>query len=122
MLDPHGFVATCNSTHFFIVRRGELWTSTGNYCLDGITRRKVLTMAAEEGMVVRERNFTLTDVYNAEEAFVTGTFAGLTPVREVDGRTIGEGVRGPVVQSLQQVYQQRVLAYIDGPGKAHERG
>ena len=121
MLDPHGFVATCNSTHFFIVRRGELWTSTGNYCLDGITRRKVLTIAAEEGMTVRERNFTLTDVYNAEEAFVTGTFAGLSPVREVDGRTIGDGRRGPVVTGLQAAYRQRVAAYIDGPGRAHAR-
>jgi branched-chain amino acid aminotransferase len=122
MLDPHGFVATCNSTHFFIVRRGELWTSTGNYCLDGITRRKVLTIAAEEGMTVRERNFTLTDVYNAEEAFVTGTFAGLAPVREVDGRTIGDGRRGPVVAGLQAAYRLRVAAYVDGPGRAHARG
>jgi branched-chain amino acid aminotransferase len=122
MLDPHGFVATCNSTHFFIVRRGELWTSTGDYCLDGITRRKVLTMAAEEGMTVRERNFTLTDVYNAQEAFVTGTFAGLAPVREVDGRQIGSGTRGPVVEELQRVYRDRVAAYIAGPGKQHPRG
>lgn len=121
MLDPHGFVATCNSTHFFIVRREELWTSTGNYCLDGITRRKVLAIAEEEGMTVRERNFTLTDVYNAEEAFVTGTFAGLSPVREVDGRTIGDGRRGPVVAALQAAYRQRVGAYIDGPGRAHAR-
>jgi branched-chain amino acid aminotransferase len=122
MLDPHGFVATCNSTHFFIVRRGELWTSTGNYCLDGITRRKVLNMAAEEGMTVRERNFTLTDVYNAEESFVTGTFAGLVPVREVDGRQIGSGERGPIVAQLQASYRERVAAYIAGPGQHHERG
>ena len=121
MLDPHGFVATCNSTHFFIVRRGELWTSTGNYCLDGITRRKVLTLAAEEGMTVCERNFTLTDVYNAEEAFVTGTFAGLVPVREVDGRTIGDGICGPVVRELQEAYRRRVADYIAGPGQAHPR-
>ncbi len=122
MLDPHGFVATCNSTHFFIVRRGELWTSTGDYCLDGITRRKVLTMAAEEGMTVRERNFTLTDVYNAEEAFVTGTFAGLVPVREVDGRRIGDGARGPTVRGLQDAYRGRVADYIAGPGQTHPRG
>lgn len=121
MLDPHGFVATCNSTHFFILRRGELWTSTGNYCLDGITRRKVLTMAAEEGMVVRERNFTLSDVYNAEEAFVTGTFAGLAPVREVDGRRIGSGDRGPMVERLQGFYRQRVAAYVSGVGSTHPR-
>jgi len=119
MLDPHGFVATCNSTHFFIVRRGELWTSTGNYCLDGITRRKVLQIAREEGMTVQERNFTLTDVYNAEESFVTGTFAGLMPVRAVDGRTIGDGGRGPVVERLQLAYRARVAQYISGPGRAH---
>lgn len=121
MLDPHGFVATCNSTHFFIVRRKELWTSTGNYCLDGITRRKVLELAEEEGMRVREKNFTLTDAYNAEEAFVTGTFAGLIPVREVDGRQIGSGSRGPVVEQLQGWYRERVRAYIDGPGQLHTR-
>ncbi|EAQ96055.1 aminotransferase class IV [Congregibacter litoralis] len=121
MLDPHGFVATCNSTHFFIVRRGELWTSTGDYCLDGITRRKVLNIAAAEGMTVRERNFTLTDVYNAEESFVTGTFAGLVPVREVDGRTIGTGERGPVVSRLQSAYRRYVADYIEGPGRLHRR-
>ena len=121
MLDPHGFVATCNSTHFFIVRRGELWTSTGNYCLDGITRRKVLGMARRRGMPVSERNFTLTDVYNAEEAFVTGTFAGLVPVREVDGRQIGSGARGPLVEELQALYRETVADYIAGPGRQHAR-
>ncbi|GAB3316035.1 aminotransferase class IV [Haliea atlantica] len=123
MLDPHGFVATCNSTHFFIVRRGELWTSTGDYCLDGITREKVLMMGRELGMTVRETNFTLTDVYNAEEAFVTGTFAGLVPVTEVDGRVIGEpGGEKPVVRRLQAHYREVVARYIDGPGREHPRG
>jgi branched-chain amino acid aminotransferase len=121
MLDPHGFVATCNSTHFFIIRRGELWTSTGNYCLDGITRRKVLSIARERGMTVCERNFTLSDVYNAEEAFVTGTFAGLVPVRSVDGRQIGSGARGPGVTALQQAYRECVAAYIEGTGSKHPR-
>ena len=86
MLDPHGFVATCNSTHFFIVRKGEVWTSTGDYCLGGITRANVIRLCREAGIPVFEKNFSLTDVYGAEEAFVTGTFAGLVPVREVDGR------------------------------------
>lgn len=113
MLDPHGFVATCNSTHFFIVRRGELWTSSGDYCLDGITREKVLQMGRNLGMTVREKNFTLTDVYNAEEAFVTGTFAGLVPVTEVDGRTLGEGPDRPVIACLQAEYRRVVQAYID---------
>lgn len=89
MLDPAGFVATCNSTHFFIVRDGEVWTSTGDYCLGGITRANVLRLCRENGIAARERRFSLTDVYGADEAFVTGTFAGLVPVREVDGRSIG---------------------------------
>tara|TARA_R110002020_G_scaffold27170_58_gene87664 strand:- start:85 stop:1020 length:936 start_codon:yes stop_codon:yes gene_type:complete len=105
MLDPHGFVATCNSTHFFIVRRGEVWTSTGDYCLHGVTRANVLRACAEEGITAREKNFTLTDVYSAEEAFCTGTFAGLVAVREVDGRVIGDGKPGPMVAKLQALYR-----------------
>jgi branched-chain amino acid aminotransferase len=107
MLDPHGFVATCNSTHFFIVRRGELWTSTGDYCLGGITRSVVLEVAREAGIVAQERNFSLTDVYGADEAFVTGTFAGLVPVRQVDGREIGTGERS-LTHRLQELYRQAV--------------
>jgi branched-chain amino acid aminotransferase len=95
MLDPQGFVATCNSTHFFIVRRGELWTSTGDYCLGGITRGNIIRVAEAAGMTVRQKNFSLTDVYGADEAFVTGTFAGLTSVREVDGRRMGHPLTGP---------------------------
>ena len=88
MLDPHGFVATCNSTHFFIVRKGEVWTSSGKYCLGGITRALVLEIAREAGIPAFEKDFSLTDVYGADEAFVTGTFAGIVPVREVDGRQL----------------------------------
>ncbi len=106
MLDPHGFVATCNSTHFFIVRRGEVWTSSGDYCLGGITRGNVIKLCAENDIPLREKNFSLTDVYGADEAFVTGTFAGLAPVREIDGRVIGDGERGPMVERLQQLYLQ----------------
>ena len=106
MLDPHGFVATCNSTHFFIVRNGEVWTSTGDYCLDGITRGLVLEVAREAGIPAIERNFSLTDVYGADEAFTTGTFAGIVPVREIDGRQLD--CRGPVVERLQQLYADRV--------------
>jgi len=104
MLDPHGFVATCNSTHFFIVKHGEVWTSDGRFCLGGITRGNVLRVAREAGITARETTFSLTDVYSAQEAFVTGTFAGVVPVRSVDGRTIGSGARGPVVERLQQLY------------------
>jgi len=104
MLDPHGFVATCNSTHFFIVRGEEVWTSTGKYCLKGITRGNVLDLAAGEGFGTFQKDFSLTEVYGADEAFVTGTFAGLMPVGTVDGRIIGTGQRGPVTERLQGLY------------------
>jgi branched-chain amino acid aminotransferase len=103
MLDPHGFVATCNSTHFFIVRKGEVWTSTGEYCLGGITRGNVIAMCREAGIPVFEKPFSLTDVYGADETFVTGTFAGVVPVHTVDGRRIRDD-RGPMVERLQSLY------------------
>ncbi len=103
MLDPHGFVATCNSTHFFIVRDGEVWTSSGDFCLDGITRRNVINVCKQNGIPVYEKNFTLADVYAADEAFITGTFAGLTPVLEVDGRKVGEG-SNIVTKHLEKLY------------------
>jgi len=104
MLDPHGFVATCNSIHFFIVKKGAVWTSSGDYCLGGITRGVVIQLCEENNIPVYQKNFSLSDVYSAEEAFVTGTFAGLAPVSEVDGRMIGDGQRGPQVKSLQTLY------------------
>jgi branched-chain amino acid aminotransferase len=106
MLDPAGFVATCNSTHFFIVRKGEVWTSSGKYCLGGITRQLVLEIAREAGIPALEKDFSLTDVYGADEAFVTGTFAGIVPVREVDGRQLT--CRGPMIEQLQRLYAERV--------------
>jgi branched-chain amino acid aminotransferase len=109
MLDPHGFVATCNSTHFFIVRKGEVWTSSGDYCLSGITRANVLAICREAGIPAREKNFSLTDVYGAAEAFVTGTFAGVVPVRWVDGRVLTDG-RGPMTKQLQELYKARIEA------------
>jgi branched-chain amino acid aminotransferase len=108
MLDPQGFVATCNSTHFFVVRRGEVWTSSGAYCLGGITRGNVLRVCREAGIPSQERLFSLTEVYAADEAFVTGTFAGVVPVHTVDGRTIGAGSRGPMVARLQELYADLV--------------
>jgi branched-chain amino acid aminotransferase len=107
MLDPHGFVATCNSTHFFIIRNGELWTSSGKYCLGGITRGLTLEIAREAGIPAIEKDFSLTDVYGADEAFVTGTFAGIVPVREIDGRKLTDG-RGPMVERLQKLYAERM--------------
>ena len=106
MLDPHGFVATCNSTHFFIVRKGEVWTSSGKYCLGGITRGLALEVARDAGIPAIEKDFSLTDVYGADEAFTTGTFAGIVPVREVDGRHLT--CRGPMVERLQKLYADRV--------------
>ncbi|GAA5005910.1 aminotransferase class IV [Pseudoluteimonas lycopersici] len=107
MLDPHGFVATCNSTHFFIVRKGEVWTSSGDYCLGGITRANVLRICRENGIPCFEKNFSLTQVYSADEAFTTGTFAGLAPVRSVDGRKIGDGsLPGPMTARLQTLYRE----------------
>ncbi len=105
MLDPHGFVTTCNSTHFFIVRKGEVWTSSGRYCLGGITRGVALEVARDAGIPAIEKDFSLTDVYGADEAFVTGTFAGIVPVREIDGRKLE--CRGPMVERLQKLYAER---------------
>jgi branched-chain amino acid aminotransferase len=114
MLDPQGFVATCNSTHFFcVVERGEgpeVWTSDGRFCLGGITRSNVLRICRDAGITARETTFSLTDVYSASEAFVTGTFAGVVPVSSVDGRTIGTGRRGPMVERLQGLYADLVAA------------
>jgi branched-chain amino acid aminotransferase len=109
MLDPRGFVATCNSTHFFIVRKGEVWTSSGDYCLGGITRANVIRLCRDHDIPVFEKNFSLTDVYGAEEAFTTGTFAGVVPVREIDGRLISDG-RGPMVARLQGLYRALIEA------------
>jgi branched-chain amino acid aminotransferase len=107
MLDPHGFVATCNSTHFFIVRKGEVWTSSGDYCLGGITRANVLRICREAGIPCFEKNFSLAQAYSADEAFTTGTFAGLAPVRSIDGRAIGDGtLPGPVTARLQALYRE----------------
>jgi branched-chain amino acid aminotransferase len=110
MLDPHGFVATCNSTHFFIVAGDEVLTSDGRYCLAGITRANVLELCRANDIPARATTFSLTDVYSAREAFVTGTFAGVVPVRAVDGRTIGDGRRGPLVERLQALYRELVDA------------
>ena len=104
MLDPQGFVATCNSTHFFIVRKGQVWTSSGRYCLAGITRANVLDLCRANNIEAFEKDFSLIDVYGANEAFVTGTFAGLIPVSEIDGRAIS-AEKGPLTARLQNLYK-----------------
>jgi branched-chain amino acid aminotransferase len=108
MLDVNGFVSTCNATNFFIVRNGEVWTSTGQYCMNGITRGKIIEVCREEGIPCHEKNFSLFEVYGADEAFVTGSFGGLTPVTEVDGRLISEEVPGQRTQQLQKLYQEKI--------------
>lgn len=111
MLDPHGFVASCNSTNFFIVRGDdELWTSTGRYSFRGITQAKVAQVWRAAGHVVRECDFTLAQVYSAREAFVTGTLGGVTPVTRIDGRPVGDGRPGPVTARAASLYLQACLA------------
>ncbi|MCY4293217.1 MAG: aminotransferase class IV [Roseovarius sp.] len=104
MLDPFGFVNTTNACNFFIVRKGEVWTSTGDYCMNGITRRKVVDICSENDIPAFERNFSLVDAYGADEAFLTGTFGALTPVIEIDGRVIGEGRAGPWFDRIGTLY------------------
>jgi branched-chain amino acid aminotransferase len=118
MLDPAGFVATCNSTHFFIVRKGEVWTSPPEYCLGGITRANILKAALDAGMSAFEKRFSLTDVYGADEAFVTGTFGGVVPVRSVDGRTIGESEARPISDKLRVLYGDLLRRSLTPVGKA----
>ncbi len=112
MLDVHGFVSTCNATNFFMVKDGEVWTSTGQYCMNGITRGKVIEICAKAGITCLQKNFSLFDVYGADEAFVTGSFGGLTPVTTIDGRQISEEVPGPVTAKLQKLYENAIEAEI----------
>lgn len=105
MLDVHGFVNTTNACNFFIVRKGEVWTSTGDYCMNGITRGHVIRLCRENGIPVSARNFSLVDTYGADEAFLTGTFGAQTPVGEVDGRRIGNGRMGPVTDRIRRLHK-----------------
>ena len=108
MLDVYGFVNTTNACNFFIVRGGEVWTSTGDYCMNGITRQKVIDLCRENEIPVFERNFSLVDVYSADEAFLTGTFGAQTPVGEIDGRIIGTGEIGPMTEHLRSLYKNLI--------------
>ncbi len=110
MLDVHGFVNTTNACNFFIVRKGEVWTSTGDYCMNGITRRKVIQICRDLGVPVFEKNYSLVDTYGADEAFLTGSFGAQTPVSEIDGRPIGDGQLGPVTARIREAYQKLVGA------------
>ena len=110
MLDVHGFVNTTNACNFFIVKKGQVWTSTGDYCMNGITRQKVIDLCRANDILVFERNFSLVDTYSADEAFLTGTFGAQTPVSTVDGRLIGTGDLGPVTTRLRALYKDLVAA------------
>ena len=121
MLDPHGFVNTTNSTNFFIVRKGEVWTSTGHYCMNGITRRKVIELCHGNDIPVFERDFGFVETYGADEAFVTGTFGAQTPVVEIDGRVVGTGQPGPMFHRIRALYNALVAAHCVGPSRGeHE--
>ncbi|MDN3594762.1 aminotransferase class IV [Zunongwangia endophytica] len=108
MLDINGFVSTCNATNFFIVRNNEVWTSTGEYCMNGITRQNVIRVCEKHNISCKQKYFSLFDVYSADEAFVTGTFGGLTPVTKIDGRIIGEGNFGDFTKKLSNFYEQLI--------------
>ncbi|MDA3887233.1 MAG: D-amino acid aminotransferase [Allgaiera sp.] len=110
MLDVHGFVNTTNACNFFIVRKGQVWTSTGDYCMNGITRQKVIDLCRANDIPVHERNFSLVDTYGADEAFLTGTFGAQTPVSQIDGRQIGSGQMGPVTERIRALYKALIAA------------
>ena len=108
MLDINGFVNTTNACNFFIVRKGVVWTSTGDYCMNGITRQKVIDICKSNGIEVFERNFSLVDTYGADEAFLTGTFGAQTPVGMIDGRKIGSGELGPLATQIRSLYKELI--------------
>jgi branched-chain amino acid aminotransferase len=105
MLDPHGFVSSCNATNLFWVRDGEVRTSSGEYCFNGVTRANVMVLCEAHGVPLRRRDYRLEDIHGADEAFVTGTFGGLTPVREIDGRALPAALPGPVTARLRRLYE-----------------
>ena len=113
MLDVNGFVSTCNATNFFIVKNNEVWTSTGDYCMNGITRNKVIEACSKNNIICHQKNFSLYDTYSAQESFVTGTFGGLTPVTHIDGKQIGEGKLGAMTSNLSGIYELLISENID---------
>ncbi|MDG2152765.1 MAG: aminotransferase class IV [Crocinitomicaceae bacterium] len=114
MLDVNGFVSTCNATNFFIIKNNEVWTSTGDYCMNGITRSKVIEACQKNNIVCHQKNFSLYDTYSADEAFVTGTFGGLTPVTLIDGKQIGNNNSREFTTKLSRLYESLINENIDG--------
>ena len=118
MLDINGFVSTCNATNFFIVKDGEVWTSTGQYCMNGITRANVIQVCNQNNIPCKQKNFSLFDVYGADETFTTGTFGGLTPVIKIDGRTIGDGKYGAITRKISNLYESLIKEEIKNSSNA----
>ena len=110
MLDPEGYVSTCNSTNFFMITSNEVWTSNGQHCLNGVTRHSVIDICKKKQVPIKEKQFSINEVHKADEVFVTGTFAGIIPVRFVDGNTIGNGTRGPLTEKLLTWYDIDIKA------------
>ena len=108
MLDPNGHVSTCNSTNLFIVKNNEVWTSTGDYCLPGVTRRNIIQICRENKILVFEKNYKIEDLKSADEIFVTGTFAGVIPAIKIDNEIIGNGKRGRITKKLFKFYKQKI--------------
>jgi len=108
MLDIKGFVATCNATNFFMIKDSEVWTSTGEYCMNGITRGNIISVCNKNDISCKQKNFSLFDVYGADEAFVTGTFGGVTPVIKIDGKTIGDGRFGNLSRKVSNLYEELI--------------
>jgi len=108
MLDPHGFVNTTNACNFFIVRKGQVWTSSGDYCMNGVTRQKVIDLCRDNDIPVFEKNYSLYEAYSADEAFLTGTFGAQTPIYDIDGRVIGKGEAGPMTHKIRELYAELV--------------
>ena len=113
MLDVNGFVSTCNATNFFIVRNNEVWTSTGKYCMNGITRAKVIELCADHNIICHQKDFSLYDVYDSDEAFVTGSFGGITPVTHIDGRKIGMDTFGVMSRKIDRLYQELIVKEVE---------
>lgn len=113
MLDPNGFVNTTNACNFFIVRHGEVWTSSGDYCMNGVTRQKVIDLCRDNDIPVFEKNYSLYEAYGADEAFLTGTFGAQTPVADIDGKSIGDHTgAGPMTTRIQALYKDLIKRHI----------
>jgi len=112
MLDPHGFVNTTNACNFFIVRKGEVWTSSGDYCMNGVTRQKVIDLCRDNSIPVFEKNYSLYQAYGADEAFLTGTFGAQTPVYSIDGKQIGDGQAGEMTKKIRNLYKILIDEYV----------